>query len=327
MHAVLLIKTSSLGDVIHNLPVASDIRRACPDASIDWIVERAFRAIPALHTGIRNVIPCELRRWRKSWFTRATRAQWHAFVARVQAEEYDAVIDTQGLLKSAILARLVRGQRHGLDWQSSREPLRLFYDRTYRVSWNEHAVTRNRRLAAMALGYELQGGPDFGIRCIPSTAPWLPPKPYIVFLHATSQPRKLWPETNWVELGRRLSARGQSLLLPWGSADEHIRAKRLADAIPSARVTPALGFAELAAVITGAAAAVGVDTGLTHLAAALGIPVVGIYGATDPKATGVCAATAAASLGGPGCFPGVGEVIRALDGFATMVCDAGCRSP
>ncbi|MPZ46229.1 MAG: lipopolysaccharide heptosyltransferase I [Betaproteobacteria bacterium] len=327
MLSILLIKTSSLGDVVHNLPVVGDIRGASPDITIDWVVERSFSAIPALHPGVRTVIPCELRRWRRSWLTRATRREWGEFVTRLRSTRYDAIIDTQGLLKSALIARFAYGTRYGLDWESSREPLRLFYDKTFNVPWGQHAVARNRELTALALGYEPQGEPDYGMRCMPSTAAWLPSKPYVVLLHATSHSRKLWPEPSWVGLGVPLAARGYSLLLPWGAEEEHARAKRLAVAIPSACVAPALGLAELAAVLSGAAAAIGVDTGLTHLAAALGVPVVGIYGATDPKATGVCAATPAANLGGQGRFPSVDEVIGALEALGALHRDPGVRQP
>jgi heptosyltransferase I len=327
MQRIVLVKTSSLGDVVHNLPVVTDIRRAFPNACIDWVVERAFSAIPTLHPGVRSAIPCELRRWRRSWHTRGTRAEWHAFFARLRTTRYDAIVDTQGLLKSAIIARLARGQRYGLDWQSSREPLRTFYDRTFNVPWDQHAVARNRQLAALALGYETQGEPDYGIGCAPSHAPWLPPRSYAVLLHATSHTRKLWPEERWIDLGTRLFVLGCGLVLPWGSEGEQARAQRLAARLPSACVAPALGLAELAAVLAGAAAAIGVDTGLTHLAAALGIPVVGIYGATDPKATGICAATPAANLGGKGRFPDVNEVLEALETLGALGTPSVRRQP
>ena len=315
---VLLVKTSSLGDVVHNLPVVSDIRRALPDAQIDWVVEQSFAAIPALHPSVRRVVHCELRRWRRSWLSASMRAEWRGFVAELRAERYDTIIDTQGLLKSALVTWRARGHRVGLDWRSSREPLRAFYDRTFRVPRSLHAVERNRRLAGLALGYEVTGAPDYGIRCEPSTAPWLPREPYAVLLHATSHPRKLWPEPNWVALGTRLAGAGFSLVLPWGKDEEHARAHLLANRLPSACVAPAIDLTQLAAVLAGASAAVGVDTGLTHLAAALGVPVVGIYGPTDPALTGICAATPAVNRGGRGRFPSVEEVAEALSALGVL---------
>jgi heptosyltransferase-1 len=232
-------------------------------------------------------------------------------VADVQAMAYDSVIDTQGLLKSALVTRLARGYRVGLDWRSSREPLRAFYDRTFRVPWGSHAVERNRRLAALALDYPVQGSPDYGIRAQPSSAAWLPPAPYAVLLHASSDARKLWPQSQWVELARRLADAGVASVLPWGSTEERRCADEVAERHPQVCVAPALGLGELAAVLSGACAAIGVDTGLTHLAAALRVPVVGVYGATDPGATGAYAELAV-NLGRPGAFPVVDEVLAAL---------------
>lgn len=319
MRKILLVKTSSLGDVVHNLPVVSDIRSAFADAAIDWAVEKPFAAIPALHPGVRRVIACELREWRRSWFTSATRRAWRAFLDELRVERYDVIIDTQGLLKSAVIARAARGYRVGLDWKSSREPLAPFYDRVHRIPWSLHAVERNRQLAAAALGYQATGEPRYGIQIPNFRAEWLPHAPYAVLLHATSDARKLWPPSSWIEFGARLGEARMSAVLPWGSAAEHEAARRLAAAIgAAARVAPALSVAELAGVIAGARFVAGVDTGLTHLAAALGIPVVGIFGATDPRSTGVRASGHAVNLGGIGRFPACGEVVDALRGFGVL---------
>src|SRR5690349_14684218 len=148
MPRILLVKTSSLGDVVHNLPVATDIRAALPRAEIDWVVEEAFSAIPWLHPAVARVIPIAIRRWRSRFLDRAVRGEIGAFTRELKREAYDAVIDTQGLLKSALVAWTARGIRHGLDFASSREPLFFFYDRTYSVPWTMHAVERNRVLAA-----------------------------------------------------------------------------------------------------------------------------------------------------------------------------------
>lgn len=310
---ILLVKTSSLGDVVHNLPVVADIRAACGDAvEIDWVVERSFAAVPALHPHVRSVIPCEIRRWRRSWRSREVRDEWRSFVHRLRGESYDAILDTQGLLKSAIVARVARGTRYGLDWRSSREPLRFFYDRVFAVPWDAHAVERNRRLCAAALGYRVEGPPVYGIRVDPLDVSWLPRQRYAVLLHATSHPGKLWPERQWVDLGSRLAACGCTSLFSWGSAEEHERAQRLAAALPGAVVLPRLGLDQLAGVMAGSVAVVGVDTGLTHLAAAVGVPVVGIYGATDPGATGVYASGPVINVGERSRFPTTDEVVAAL---------------
>lgn len=312
MTAVLLVKTSSLGDVVHNLPVVADILAALGDVAVDWVVERAFAGIPALHPGVRRVIPCEIRRWRRSWSASETRNEWHEFVRQLRAEAYDAVVDTQGLLKSALVARLARGHRYGLDWRSSREPLRFFYDRVFRVPRDMHAVERNRRLCALCLGYELRAPLDYGLRLRGPRPAWLPPGRFVVFLHSTSRADKLWPESAWVELGRRYAAAGCPAVLPWGDAAERERAQRLAAALPGAIVPERLPLDVLAGVFASASAVVGVDTGLTHLAAALDVPVVGIYGTTSPGTTGVLAHGRALNVGSQTGFPELGAVLSAL---------------
>jgi heptosyltransferase-1 len=317
--AILLVKTSSLGDVVHNLPVVSDIRRHLGDVAIDWVVEKSFAAIPAMHPGVRKVIACELRRWRRSWLSAVTRQQWRDFLRELRSRSYETIIDTQGLLKSAMIARLAQGERRvGLDWQSSRDPLRPFYHRTFRVSWHLHAVERNRRLAGLALGYEPEGPPDYGLQGRRSSASWLPRGPYAVLLHATSHPRKLWPQRCWIDLGEQLSHAGLVSIVPWGSAEEERRARLLAEQLPGACVAPRLQLDEMAAMLSGARAVIGVDTGLTHLAAALQVPVVGLYGATDPRATGVYAQGSAANLGAPGAFPSVRDVLEALERLGAL---------
>jgi len=312
---ILLVKTSSLGDVIHNLPVASDIRAAIPGSGIEWVVEEAFAAVPRLHWAVERVLPVALRRWRRSLFERSTREEMLRFLRELRAKSYDAVIDTQGLLKSALIACAARGTSFGLDWASSREPLAPFYHRTYAVPWALHAVERNRALAARALGYDVPLGVEYALRCEPGAFEWLPPRPYVVLLHATSQERKLWPEERWVELGATLAAGGCRSVLPWLGAAERARSERLAQAIRGATVPPPLEIADAASLIAGAAAVAGVDTGLTHLAGACGVPTVGIYCATDPSATGLYGCARAANLGGVGAAPAAADVIRALRGL------------
>lgn len=307
---VLLVKTSSLGDVVSNLPVASDIARAVPGAVIDWVVEEAFADIPRLHPAVRQVLPVALRRWKKRLLAAATWREVRAAREAIGAEEYDFVIDTQGLVKSAWLACAARGLRCGYDRASIREPLASFaYQRGFAVSWQLQAVARNRQLAAAALGYALEAAPDYGLRA--SAAPGLPAR-YAVLLTATSRAEKLWPDAQWLALGRALHARGMVSLLPAGNEAERSRAARIADGIPGARLTPPASIAELAGVLAGARVVVGVDTGLTHLAAAVGVPVVGIYCGSDPAANGVIAARAI-NLGAPLAAPSSAEVLAAVD--------------
>ena len=317
MPRILLIKTSSLGDVVHNLPVVSDIHASVPDATIDWVVEEAFADIPRLHAGVARVIPVALRRWRKSLTSAETLREEKAFRAILREYEYDAVIDTQGLFKSALVARDARARRGasvGLDWPSSREPLRLFYDRTFSVPWGQHAVVRNRSLAAQALGYDVRTAPQYGIHAPQRELPWLPVMPgqrHAVLLHATSANPKLWPEPHWEAVSKQLFSNRMVCVLPWGSATEQQRSERLARAMPGALVPPRMSLPELAALFSRAALVIGVDTGLLHLAAALGTPSVGIYCDTDPAATGIHGAVSSVNLGGIGQPPSVDAVFCA----------------
>lgn len=309
-----------MGDVVHNLPVVGDILFALPDAELDWVVEESFAAIPKLHPRVKRVIPVALRRWRRQLFDSRTRHEIAAFSRVLRASVYDAVIDTQGLLKSAVLARLARGTRHGLDWKSSREPLRLLYDHAYSIPWSLHAVQRNRDLAARALGYPLPELLDYGIAAPASTAEALAQRMpagfsgmrYAVLLHATSAAIKEWPERNWTELGRRLAQAGVRSVMPFGSEAERLRSERLKDSIPGALVPPRLELDLLAALLSDAAVVAGVDTGLSHLAVALGSPTIGIYCATDPAATGLYGA-GLNGAGNTGRVVNLGGVNRAPD--------------
>jgi len=313
MLRILLIKTSSLGDVVHNLPVVSDILRHAPGAQIDWVVEESFAAIPRMHPAVRRVIPVALRRWRRDLLGTKTRAEICAFLGSLREREYDAVIDTQGLLKSALVARAARGNCYGLDWRSSREPLRFLYDRTFRVPWGQHAVARNRSLAAQALGYTNPADVDYGISVQRRTFSWLPSQRYAVLLHATSADQKLWPEGYWRDLYKYLFLNNIFCILPWGNEAERERGERLVDAVQGAIVPPALALDDLAALLADAHGVLGVDTGLTHLAAALNVPTIGVYCATDPAATGIYGSARAMNVGGIGASPTVEHVIKAWE--------------
>jgi heptosyltransferase-1 len=309
MARVLLVKTSSLGDVVHNLPVAGDIASKLPGVSIDWVVEEAFAAIPALHPNVDQVIPLALRRWCSSWNS-ATWREARAFVSRLRLAAYDAVIDSQGLFKSALVTRLARGARYGLDWKSSREPLFMFYDRTIRVPRAQHAVERNRRLAAQALAYEPSPRVDYGMDGAANRRAQA--ADYAVLVHSTSAEAKLWPEGRWIALGEALAAEGLACVLPWGNDDERRRAERIAEALPHAQVPDRMPLAAVASLLAGARCVVGLDTGLTHLAGALGVRTVGIYTATDPAATGLFGCAHAVNVGGPTVSAGADDALRAL---------------
>ncbi len=309
---ILLVKTSSMGDVIHNLPVVADIRSRYPDADIHWLVEEGFADIPRLHPGVQHVIPLALRRWRKAWFSAATLRALRTFLATLRSSTYDFILDTQGLIKSAVLTRLSRGERLGFQRGSAREGLAsLLYDRRFEVDPGLHAVERYRLLAARALGLPENLPLQYGIRAPAASLHWLPETPYCVLLTATSRDEKLWPETNWVSLGHALAAQGLVAVLPWGNVTEYERAERLQAQMPGAMIAPRLSLSEAARMLADARLVIGVDTGLAHLATAVGTPTVGIYCGSDPAKNGLYADTPIRNLGAPGRPPTVDAVIEA----------------
>lgn len=311
---ILLVKTSSMGDVIHALPSVSDIVEHFPAAKVDWVVEENFAELPALHPGVRRVIPVAVRRWRRNLLNPASWREMSAFRRTVQAENYDLIIDSQGLIKSALIACMAHGPRCGYDWSSAREPLAAqVYDRTIRVARDLHAVERNRLLVGRTLGYTPDEAVDYGIAAPELVLPWLPLGGYVVLLHATSRADKEWPETEWLALAAHFNSQGLRCILPWGAAHEQARSERLARQMANAVVPPRLNLAQAAALLGAAQAVVGVDTGLTHLAAALRVPVVALYCASDPGLTGVFASGPAVNLGRSGQVPQQAEVRASLE--------------
>ena len=282
---ILIIKTSSLGDVIHTFPAVTDAANAIPGARFDWVVEEAFHEVPGWHPVVERVIPVAIRRWRKGWLTARRSGEIAAFRQQLAAERYDLIIDAQGLIKSALIARMAQGERAGLDRRSAREPLAaLAYHHHYPVPRAMHAIERVRSLFAQALDYpNLSDEPDYGIE---STSTPEAGKPYLLFLHGTTWTTKLWPEAYWKELAQIAGEAGYEIHLPWGSEAERERAEWIASVVPAARQLPKLGLSELKEELSGAAGVVGVDSGLAHLAAALSIPAVTLYGPTRTDLTG-----------------------------------------
>lgn len=284
---VLLIKTSSLGDVIHTLPALTDAARAIPGIQFDWVVEEGFAEIPTWHPAVSGVIPVAIRRWRKNLWQTFKNGQWRQFKQRLRNTRYDLVIDAQGLLKSAFLTRYVKAPIVGLDRLSAREPLAArFYDKAYPVARGQHAVERLRQLFAQALGYEVPAGlGDYGLdrsRLLNNEGG----APFVLFLHGTTWVTKHWPEVYWRQLAERMIAQGLEVHLPWGNQAEKDRAERIAEGLDKAVVLPKLNLAGVAKVLAGAQGCVAVDTGLGHLAAALDVPTLSLFGPTNPGLTG-----------------------------------------
>ena len=317
---ILLVRVSSLGDVLHNLPIVADIARHFPHAHIDWVVEEAYTSLVRLNPRVRSIIPYALRRWRKSLLSPATRAEIAAFFTAVRRQPYDFVFDTQGLLKTGIIMGAARltpgGQKIGLangSEGSGYEGIsRLFHSRSIRLDPRTHAVARGRLVVAAALGYAIDSAPDFGLpapRADAARPAWMPPGPYAVYFHGTARKAKKWAPQNWIELGRQLAP--LPILLPWGSAEEKAEAGFIAAGLPNARVLPRLSMDDAVTLARHAALAVGVDTGLTHIAAAFVRPTVELYCDSPRWKTEGNWSPRIINLGDIGAPPGVADVIAA----------------
>ena len=295
---ILLVKLSSLGDVLHNLPIVWDLRVRLPDAQIDWVVEEAYVYLlePLLSTpsfrGIDRIIPFSLRRWKKSLFRLETWKEFFAFRSQLQEVTYDVVIETQGLMKSALVCALARkdlnavvaGLANATEF-SGYEPLaRAFYNRSVQVPIQCHAVDRSRWVMCSAMNWPLvkrteppQFYPPEFVDAIAAHNIFGIQKPYVLCFHSTAREAKRWPNRDWIALGRALSSRGFQVVFPWGSLAEKAISQELSNQIPNSLVPPRFSIEEAYAIVNGAALTVGVDTGLTHLAAVLGKPTVEIY--------------------------------------------------
>jgi heptosyltransferase-1 len=314
---ILIVKTSSMGDVVHALPLASDLARRFPGVSIDWLVEEAFAAIPRLHRNVDRVITVAVRRWRRSPGSLQTWREIHAAKAHLRAAHYGAILDCQGLLKSAWLARWARGPRWGFDRFSAREPAAsLLYTHAVSVARDRHAIDRNRALGAAACGTDVAAPPSFDLQAPPIRKPALSEAttvPFAVLLTNASRASKLWPDHQWRDVGRELHARGLRCVLFAGSTAEEEATRRRADGMVEAWVAPRSEIEQVAAVLARARLVVGLDTGLSHLAAALGAPTLGIYCDYDPRLVGVTGPGRCTSLGGVGVAPTGEDVIAAMD--------------
>ena len=317
---ILLVRVSSLGDVLHNLPMVADIARRHPDAVIDWVVEEGYTSLVRLNGRVGEIIPFALRRWRKSLGSKQTRAEIGAFLRTLRRKRYDYVFDTQGLLKTGIIMGAARlapgglkvGLANGSEGSGYEGISRLFHSKSIRLDPRTHAVARGRLVAAAALAYQVDTAADFGLPDAPRPEPrpdWMPAEPYAVYFHGTARKAKKWAAQNWIDLGAQLAP--MTILLPWGSAAEKAEAELLAAALPNARVLPKLSMADAVTLARHTALAVGVDTGLTHIAAAFTRPTVEIYAASPRWKTEGNWSPKIINLGELGAPPGVPEVLAA----------------
>ena len=308
---ILIVRTSSLGDLVHMLPAISDIARHVPGAQIDWLVEENFSEIPTWHPAVHEAIKVAHRRWRKHWWAPDTRVERKALRQTLRSRRYDVVLDMQGLMKSVWLVRQTHGVRHGLDRHSAREPLAsFFYDVKHSVNFWQPAVIRQRELAAATFGYTFEGAPDFGLQAFTQEQQ---ADPYAVIMPSASRDDKLWSKANWRQVFERLGDHGLGLKLLAGNPSENERAKSLVAGIDNAVVLPRLTLTEVAHTLARARIMIGLDSGLTHLSAGLGRPTIGIYKASTPVRTPLQGAAYTASLGERGNEPSAETVLSAVE--------------
>ena len=299
----IIIKTSSLGDIVHMLPALTDAAHYVPDIKFDWVVEEGFAEVASWHPNVDQVFPVAIRRWRKQLTLRQTWQQMSVFKKQLRQQSYSKVIDSQGLLKSALLTRWANGEVWGYDKNSITESLAsYFYQRKANVSRDLHAITRNRHLLAQALSYSIDGLPlDYGLadNAYKASKDLNISDQYIIGFHATSREDKEWSLDLWDQFIPQIAQQGYRILLPWGNEREYQRANQLASTHENAECLPKCSLSELAALIQSATAIIGMDTGLMHIAAAFNKKGIALYPVTQPKLTGVLTASGSIeSLGG-----------------------------
>ncbi len=312
MTEILFIKTSSMGDVLHHMPAITDARRHFPEARITWVVDEMYAPLAALHPAVNEIITIAQRRWRKQIFSGGSWREFFTALKKLRAWNFDKVIDTQGLVRTGLMAKLAYGERHGYDAESIREPFAArFYDVNHKVGWDLHVIARNRTLTARALGYEVEGAPDYGFdraKIKPGAS-----ENYAIIFHATAKAKKEWPEDRWIEVARELSKRGLEVVLPWGNEVERARSERIAAAVPNARVPDRVPIMDVAKLIAGAKLVCGVDTGFLHIAAALGVPVVAVFTITKSHTAIPMGPGKVEMIGAANGLPEVRDVIAAID--------------
>ena len=286
---ILIVRLSAMGDLVQTLPALTDATKAIPDIKFDWVVDESFADVPSWHSHVENVFPIALRRWKGNWRDAFSSGEVMSFARQLRSHDYDLILDVQGGLKSAFIARLAKGKRAGYDAQGVHDwGAQFLYQQTFPIPKGVHSIQRMRRLLAAALGYQFTAdGIDYGIvRARLGPKAFQPSEPYLVFVHSTSWASKIWPEHYWSELTRLAGDAGFHVLLPWGDEPEQRRSQKIAQAHERAQALPQMSISEKAALINSAKGTVGLDTGLSHIAAALDVPSVTIYGATDPLLVG-----------------------------------------
>lgn len=315
MKKVLIVRLTSMGDLIHTWPAVTDLKSHYPDVELTWLVDEVFSEIPLMHPGIGKIIPVGLRRFRQQIHLPSAWKRMYSVCQQLRETEWDRVVDCQGLLKSALFGKWTGRPLMGYDRHSIREPSASFlYDKNFEVKWLAPVIYRSRTLFSKVFGYQTEGLPVFGVT--PSAKPdWLDADKYAVMLHSTSKTAKEWPESHWIELGQILTREyGVKLVFPWGNKVELERSQRLAQSLPDAMVAPRMSLREASGMLGHAKGVIGMDTGLMHMTNAFDVPLVGVYTHTDPALCGVTdtGSGCARNVGGKNQLPSVDDVLQTL---------------
>ena len=289
---VLIIKLTSMGDLMHAFPALTDVATHNPTVQFDWVVDESFAEVPRWHPAVKQVITTAHRRWRKNILSSIVTGEFSQFYRQLNASDYDVIIDMQSNLKSACVSWLRRGDVYGYDRHTCREkPAHWAYKKHYHVSLRQHAIERQRELFSRIFGYDKPiSASDYGVNLRMCTLPNevkvdnVPiqlPKKYVVFVHNASWPTKLWSIEYWRALTQQVVQKGYSVLLPCGNKQEYERAKTIALNNSQAIALPRLSLNTMAAIMKNAQAAVCSDTGLAHMAAVTATPAITLYAVTD----------------------------------------------
>ena len=317
---VLLVKTSSLGDLIHCMPAVDDLAQQRPDIELHWLVEEGFVDIPHWHPFVKKTFAYAQRRWRKSLFSRQTRTEIKQLKSQLITEQYDAVIDAQGLVKSALAVRWLKTQKFGYDKHSIREPFAArFYTDKFNCSLKQTAIYRNKQLFAWAFDYTAPGKISFGLSIEQAKGVNIPSKPYAVFLHGTNWPSKVWPTHSWIEAAKQLIQKDVQVFIPWSNEEEKARAEIIAQK-SGAQVLDKMSLQALSFLLQHAKLVIGCDTGLSHISAALATPTIGIYGASNSQLTGLVGDNVLSFQSSKACSPCMKSVCPLTDDQSDVPC-------
>ncbi|HXV65080.1 MAG TPA: lipopolysaccharide heptosyltransferase I [Vicinamibacteria bacterium] len=291
----LVVRLSSLGDLVHTLPAVSALRRGFPDSRIDWLVERRHSEVLRDNPDIDEVIEVDTLAWRRRLLSRRTWSEIRSSVRRIRARRYDAVLDLQGTIKSSVSSFLAKGNRRigfADDQLKERVAGWLYTERVHPNGNRAHAIDRHLYLlTALGIESDRRSFPIAVSEEVESvgraTLSGLGLTDFVVVNPGGSWTTKRWSPEKFGALAAAIYREWKlPTLITWGPGEQGL-AREVAEASASAaQVAPATSLREMMPLVRKARLLVSGDTGPMHVASALGVPVVGIFGPTDPARNG-----------------------------------------